>query len=205
VSDASPKRGGRRPGAGRPTSAAREEAAEKAARKIVGALKDADPYTALQRVLAYHDKAFAECAAKLPTASRTNAFLIAKDMQAHSLAIRLTVEQMNKFPAPQPDVAQCVIWAPQICKTAEEWTAKYKPPPDAPEKPAASPEIEKLRVAAEALADRPKPRLVVDNDPQPPRRYEPLEPSPYLTGCGPQEYGPLGPEQLADLKRRGRL
>src|SRR5262245_50412550 len=164
-------RGGRRGGSGRPTSAAREDAAEKAAAKIVGALKDADPYTALRRVLAYHDKAFAECAAKLPFANRTNAFLLAKDMQAHSLAIRLTVEQLSKFPAPQPDTPQCVIRAPEICATAEEWTARYRPAPDAPEKPAASPEIEKLRVAAEALADpqaKPRPRLVVDNDPQPP-------------------------------------
>lgn len=123
-------RGGRRAGAGRPTSAAREEAAERAAHKIVEGLSDADPYTALQRLLSWHDKEFAACAAKLPTANRTNRYLIAKEMQDYSVAIRLTAEQLSKFSPPSTEAAPtCVIRAPEIESDAETWRAKYAAKP----------------------------------------------------------------------------
>ena len=160
------RRGGARKGAGRPTSAAREEAAEKAAAKIVESLQDApQPYEALQALLTFHVRGFQECAAKRPYASRTEKFMLGREMERHSVSIRLTTELMSKFPAPQPDnTPQCVIVAPPVEPDAEAWAAKYKPAADAPPKPAANPQLEELRVVADALAERPKPRLVVDND-----------------------------------------
>jgi hypothetical protein len=202
-------RGGKRLGAGRPTSAAREEAAERAAHKLVAELADADPHTALRRLLGWHDREFTACATKLPTATRTNRFLIVKQMQDHSVAIRLIVEQMGKLPAPSAeDARQCVIRAPQIEPDAETWRAKYaRPEPDrASRKAVEDPETERLAQFLDAATEPPpKPWLVVDNDPQPPARTETLERGPHLTGLGPHEFGCLGPAQIADLKRRGRL
>jgi hypothetical protein len=195
-------RGGKRPGAGRPTNDALEEAAEKAAAKIVEGLADADPHTALRRLLAWHDKEFAACAAKLPTANPTNRFLIVKQMQEHSVAIRLTAEQLSKFAPPQEDAPRSVIRAPELCTTTEEWLEKYGPakPGNESRGPAASPEIERLHQFADAASEPPpKPKLVWDAD-QPPAREQSTE-------CwgGPQEFGPLRPAQIADLKRRRRL
>src|SRR5262249_61079996 len=90
---------------------------------------------------------------------------------------------------------------PESAPDAETGGAKPAPEPGSePPTPLADPALDRPQQFAMAASEPPpKPKLVWDAD-QPPAREQSTE-------CwgGPHEFGPLGPAQIADLKRRGRL
>lgn len=193
-------RGGRRPGAGRPTVFQQMQKADQAAEAVLKRLQDAPLPShgeTLKELLAIYRRELIAEQAKGKHASKHHLLDCAAGLRA-TLELFATFEKINPTTEAVP---QCVVRAPQIEPDAETWRAKYAPEPGSESpKPLADPELDRLQQFAIAASEPPpKPKLVWDAD-QPPAREQSTE-------CwgGPHEFGPLGPAQIADLKRRGRL
>jgi len=132
--EAKPKRGGRRPGAGRPSVAVQMERADEAAEKAVTKLtEDPDPERALMKILSFYEQQFDLQVARGKFGSVSKAIEAAR-------GILSTAKELLPFYRPrlssvsmQADVrAVTVIRAPFIEESAESWRKKYAPKPTDP-------------------------------------------------------------------------
>jgi len=199
VAHATSQWGGKRAGAGRPTKAKQRERAQEAAEAMVRRLGEPPNLKESMRRLhnAYESLLVAELA-KGPHGSKK--FIIECGQGMRGTADLITRIEQTESATP---AAPAVIRAPPVEPDTETWHAKYAPPNAQEKQPPRTETGEPMSLPPADSAD-PNSGPPREDDFEPPARKEMLKPGPSLTGLGPHELGPLGPEQLADLQHLRR-
>jgi hypothetical protein len=133
------RRGGARPGAGRPSVAVQMERVDQAAQKAIEQYQDADPERALKKVLSLFEQRFDYQVARGKYGSETKAFEAARGIINAAKELLPFYKPRLAAIAMQAEVEhRCVIRAPEICEgtaeltPGEQWKQLYAPAPDAP-------------------------------------------------------------------------